>query len=153
VLRRLFVFLLPTMLFPAAAAADTTSAGIETLVIETPARRVVFSVEIASDPASRERGLMFRLNLPEDRGMLFQYEEPQRIAMWMKNTFIPLDMIFIRSDGSVAEVVAHTVPHSLSIIEAKEAVIAVLEVAAGTAERLGIGPGAVIRHRFFGNPG
>jgi hypothetical protein len=135
----------------AAAADDGWPAPIETIVVETPARSLVFSVEIASEPGTRERGLMFRHSLPEDRGMLFEYETPHRAAMWMKNTFIPLDMIFIRADGSVSEVVAHTVPRTLDIIQAAEMVVAVLEVAAGTSERLGIGPGAVIRHRFFGN--
>ncbi len=124
---------------------------METLVVETPVDRVTLMVEIANEPESRERGLMFRHHLPEGHGMLFEYETPQRISMWMKNTFIPLDMIFIRSDGSVAEVVAHTTPQSLDVIQAQELVAAVLEVSAGTSERLGIVRGSVIRHRFFGN--
>jgi uncharacterized membrane protein (UPF0127 family) len=94
---------------------------------------------------------MFRHRLAEDRGMLFLYESVQPVAMWMKNTYIPLDMIFVRADGTIANVVADTVPHSLDTIQSREPVLAVLEVAAGGAERLGIGPGTVIRHSFFGN--
>ncbi len=109
------------------------------------------TVEIASEPESRERGLMFRHNLPEDRGMLFEYETPQRISMWMKNTFIPLDMIFIRSDGIGG---GGRRAHYSAIPRHHPGggtVVAVLEVAAGTSERLGIARGSVIRHRFFGN--
>ena len=148
-----FVFLVPASVWMAGAAAaiDASPAPIETIVVETPDRSLVLTVEIAGDPATRERGLMFRHRLPEDRGMLFEYETPHRISMWMKNTFIALDMIFIRSDGSVSQVVAHTTPRSLEVIQAAEKVVAVLEVAAGTSERLGIGPGAVIKHPFFGN--
>jgi uncharacterized membrane protein (UPF0127 family) len=137
--------------FAAPASAESTAAALESLIIETPSRNLVLAVEIADDPATRERGLMFRHSLPENQGMLFQYETPQRIAMWMKNTYISLDMIFIRADGSVSEVAAYTVPHSFDIIQAAEKVAAVLEVNAGLSERLGIRPGSVIRHRFFGN--
>jgi uncharacterized membrane protein (UPF0127 family) len=152
VLRRVLLFAIPAFLLSAGSAATDTAPGVmETLVIETLADSVTLTVEIASDPESRERGLMFRHNLPEGRGMLFEYETPQRISMWMKNTFIPLDMIFIRSNGTVAEVAAHTTPRSLDIIQSEEPVVAVLEVAAGTSERLGITRGSIIRHRFFGN--
>jgi uncharacterized protein len=123
----------------------------ETIVIETNQTSLMLAVEIADTPGLRERGLMFRHRLAEDRGMLFLYEDVQPVAMWMKNTYIPLDMVFVRADGSIAEVVEGTVPHSLDTIQSREPVLAVLEVAAGGARRLGLRPGAVIRHSFFGN--
>jgi hypothetical protein len=83
--------------------------------------------------------------------MLFLYKTPQPVAMWMKNTYIPLDMAFVRADGTVARIVEGTVPHSLDTIESGEPVAAVLEVAAGQARRLGIEAGALMRHGFFGN--
>ncbi|MDP9136787.1 MAG: DUF192 domain-containing protein [Pseudomonadota bacterium] len=150
--RRVVLFVAASFLMAGdAAALDASPAPIESIVVETPDRTIILSVEIASDPDTRERGLMFRHRLAEDRGMLFQYETPHRISMWMKNTFIPLDMIFIRSDGSVSEVVPDTTPRSLAVIQATERVVGVLEVAAGTSARLGIKPGARIKHPFFGS--
>ena len=153
-LRRRFVaFALALgIVFPASALSqDPPAPRLDTIVIETLNFSGILAVEIADTPSLRERGLMFRHRLAEDRGMLFLYEMVQPVAMWMKNTYIPLDMIFVRADGTVANVVADTVPHSLDTIQSREPVLAVLEVAAGGAERLGIGPGTVIRHSFFGN--
>jgi uncharacterized membrane protein (UPF0127 family) len=153
-LRRRLILFAPAFFSSAMiSAAVAWAVELEKIMIETGGRSFALSVEIADHPASREHGLMFRRSLPENHGMLFKYEAPQRIAMWMKNTFIPLDMIFIRADGTVSEVASHTVPHSLDVIQAAEEVSAVLEVNAGLSERLGIRPGAVIRHRFFGNAG
>jgi hypothetical protein len=122
-----------------------------TIVIENPEGSRILAVEIADTPALRSRGLMFRHRLADDKGMLFLYEAVQPVAMWMKNTYIPLDMVFLRADGSIAEVAENTVPHSLDTIQSREAVAAVLEVAAGQARRLGLSPGALVRHPFFGN--
>lgn len=151
--RRFFAFALAFgIIFPAnALPQDPPAPRLDTIVIETLDFSGILAVEIADTPSMRERGLMFRHRLAEDRGMLFLYESVQPVAMWMKNTYIPLDMIFVRADGTIANVVADTVPHSLDTIQSGEPVLAVLEVAAGGAERLGIGPGTVIRHSFFGN--
>jgi uncharacterized protein len=151
--RRFFAFALTFgIVFSSQALPQASPAPrLDTIVIETLDFSGILAVEIADTPSLRERGLMFRHRLAADRGMLFLYERVQPVAMWMKNTYIPLDMIFVRADGSVANVVTGTVPHSLDTIQSREPVLAVLEVAAGGAGRLGIGPGTVIRHSFFGN--
>jgi uncharacterized membrane protein (UPF0127 family) len=154
VLRRRFVALVLAFGIvcpPEVLSQDPPAPLLDTIVIESVNFSGILAVEIADTPALRERGLMFRHRLATDRGMLFLYERVQPVAMWMKNTYIPLDMIFVRADGSVANVVVNTVPHSLDTIQSREPVLAVLEVAAGGAGRLGIGPGTVIRHSFFGN--
>lgn len=115
------------------------------LTINTPdARQHRFQIWVATTEAHRSQGLMFVRELPADAGMLFVYPQSRTIAMWMKNTFLPLDMVFIRADGRVTQVVANTKPQSLKTIESKEAVHAVLELNGGTAERLGIRAGALI---------
>ena len=121
------------------------------LQIATPdARLHQFDIWVAEDDLHREQGLMFIKNLPENAGMLFVYPSPRHIAMWMKNTFIPLDMVFIRADGRVANVVEKTTPLSTKIIESQEDVIAVLELKGGAAANLNIRKGAIVMHQFFG---
>jgi uncharacterized protein len=110
----------------------------------------VFSVELATTDEERERGLMFRKELPDGRGMLFDFETDRNVAMWMKNTLIPLDMIFIRGDGRIANIAENTEPMSTRIIPSRGAVRAVLEVAGGTAKRLGIAVGDRVAHPMFG---
>jgi uncharacterized protein len=150
--RRFVVFAFASLLMSSGLFAQEEPAPREdTLVIESRKGAELISVEIADTPALRERGLMFRHRLPPDRGMLFLYETPQPVAMWMKNTYIPLDMAFVRADGTVARIVEGAVPHSLDTIESGEPVAAVLEVAAGQARRLGLEAGALIRHGFFDN--
>ncbi len=122
------------------------------LVIATAAGRHTFTVELAANPQDRARGLMYRRSLAPDAGMLFDYGAPLRISMWMKNTFIPLDMIFISADGAISHIVQRTVPHSLATIEAPMPARAVLEVNGGTAARLGIAVGDRVRHALFGAP-
>jgi uncharacterized protein len=120
------------------------------LKIATPdARMHTFNVWIAADNPHREQGLMFIKSLPDDAGMLFIYPAPQPIAMWMKNTFISLDMLFIRADGRVARVETNTKPQSLKTIESGENVLAVLELKAGAAAKLGISSGAIVMHPAF----
>jgi uncharacterized protein len=110
----------------------------------------VFSVELAATDEERERGLMFRKELPDGHGMLFDFETDRNIAMWMKNTLIPLDMIFIRNDGRISNIAENTEPMSTRIIPSRGAVRAVLEVAGGTAKRLGIQVGDRVAHPMFG---
>jgi uncharacterized membrane protein (UPF0127 family) len=97
----------------------------------------------------RAKGLMFRRYLPPDRGMLFDFKQTQPVMMWMKDTFIPLDMVFIRKDGTVSSVAENTEPHSTRTIASTEPVYAVLEVNAGTAARLGIKTGDRVQHPLF----
>ncbi len=133
------------VLFPAAAFAQ----GTERLEIVTRNGVQVFEVEMAVTPDQRNKGLMFRKALPEGRGMLFDFGAETQINMWMKNTYIPLDMIFIRSDGRVARIAENTTPHSEAIISSGAPVKAVLEVIAGTAKKFGIAPGDKVAHRIF----
>ena len=102
-----------------------------------------FTVEVAATPAEQERGLMFRRELAPDRGMIFPYDPPQEVAFWMKNTLIPLDMIFIRSDGTIVRI-STAQPLSLQPMPGGEPVAAVLEIRGGRAAELGIREGDVV---------
>lgn len=108
-----------------------------------------FSVEIAADPASRAHGLMERRDLPPDSGMLFDYHTPQDVAFWMKNTPLPLDMLFIRADGTISAIVASATPYSETPIPSVEPVQAVLELNGGRAAELGIKPGDKVQSSIF----
>ncbi|HUR43733.1 MAG TPA: DUF192 domain-containing protein [Aestuariivirga sp.] len=130
-------------------AQEPELSKIEPVTVATENGATLFTVEIADTDALRQRGLMFRQRLPEDRGMLFIYSEPQPVGMWMKNTLIPLDMAFIRADGTIAYVAENTVPHSLDAIGVREPVLAVLELAGGTAKRIGLRAGDIVYHRVF----
>ncbi len=121
-----------------------------TLQIATPdARLHTFDSWVAEDDARRARGLMFVRELGDSEGMLFIYPQEHPVAMWMKNTYIPLDMLFVGADGRVAHVVENTEPESLTTIESKVPVLAVVELKAGTAARLKIRPGARVMHAAF----
>ena len=113
------------------------------LQILTPDARVhKFKVWLALDDAHRQQGLMFVHELADDQGMLFLWSAPRPMSMWMKNTLIALDMLFIDADGRVQQIVADTTPQSLKIISAQEDARAVLELKGGAAERAGIRVGA-----------
>jgi uncharacterized protein len=132
-----------------AGAEDASLSKIEPVTVATAGGATMFTVEIADTDELRERGLMFRQRLPRDRGMLFDFGQPQPVAMWMKNTYMPLDMVFIRPDGSIAYVAENTVPQSLDVIGVREPVLAVLELAGGTARRIGLRAGDLVYHRIF----
>ena len=108
------------------------------------------ALEIADTDEERRTGLMFREEMGADNGMLFEYSEPQYITMWMANTILSLDMFFVGVDGRIINIAQRTVPHSRETISSTEPAISVLEVNAGTASRLGIGPGDLVLHPFFG---
>jgi uncharacterized membrane protein (UPF0127 family) len=110
----------------------------------------VFSAEMAVTDDERAKGLMFRKELPQGQGMLFDFKTDQNVAMWMRNTYVSLDMIFIRGDGTIANIAEDTEPLSERIIPSRGPVRAVLEVVAGTAKKLGIMPGDKVGHRLFG---
>ncbi|HVY56705.1 MAG TPA: DUF192 domain-containing protein [Xanthobacteraceae bacterium] len=121
----------------------------QTLEIASRSGVHVFAVELAVNDEERSRGLMYRKELPEGRGMLFDFKRDQEVAMWMKNTYIPLDMFFIRSDGRIARIAENTQPLSTAIIPSGGPVRAVLEVPGGTAQRLGIAVGDRVAHPMF----
>ena len=121
----------------------------ETLKLLTAQGTHAIDIEIADTPEEKAQGLMFRTRLDDKSGMLFFYETPQEITMWMRNTYIPLDMVFIRGNGTVHRIEARTVPLSEDIVASRGDVTACLELAGGAAERLGLKPGDRIEHRFF----
>jgi uncharacterized protein len=121
----------------------------EPLAIVTAGARHDFMVEVARDDATRAQGLMYRRSLAPDRGMLFDFNRVEPVSMWMQNTYVSLDMLFIRPDGTIARVVQNTEPLSTRTIPSGEPVLAVLEVVAGTAARLGIKAGDRIEHPLF----
>lgn len=123
----------------------------EPVVVQTPRGPVTFMAEIAETPEQRAIGLMYRDRLGADSAMLFDYHRPQPAFMWMKNTLIPLDMLFIAADGVVLHIEADAQPGDLRPRGTMEPVRGVLEVAAGTVDRLGIRPGMIVHHRIFGN--
>lgn len=117
----------------AVAVADTVP-----LTIRSAAHEHRFTIEVARTPEEQARGLMFRKSLPADGGMIFPMTPPREASFWMKNTLIPLDMIFVRVDGSIARIAANTEPHSLTPVSSLEPVAAVLELGGGRAAALGI---------------
>ena len=135
----------------AATALEAPLSKIEPLTVATESDAFMFTVEIADTDELRARGLMFRQRLPEDRGMLFDFGAPRPVSMWMKNTYISLDMLFIREDGTIAYIAENTVPKSLDTVGISEPVLAVLELAGGTSKKLGIRAGDTVYHRLFRN--
>lgn len=130
---------------PAPAAQSAT----EPLAVVGKGGRHAFNVEVMRDDAGRARGLMYRRSMAPDHGMLFDFERPLPVNMWMKNTYIPLDMVFIRSDGSIARIAPDTEPLSTRIVSSGEPVLAVLELNAGTAAKLGMRAGDRVEHPMF----
>lgn len=133
------------------ASAVSAAAACAPDVVELKGPRGVarFSVELADTDASRSRGLMFREKMAASAGMLFVYDRPGRAVFWMKNTLIPLDMVFADASGTVQRVHANAIPHDETPIDGGDGVLAVLEINGGLARRLGIGPGTVMRHPAF----
>ena len=122
---------------------ERSAAGLEQvpLTIRSASGVHRFTVEVARSPEEQAKGLMHRESLAPDRGMLFPYDPPQSASFWMKNTLIPLDMIFIRPDGRIARIGENTVPLSLEPVPSLEPVAAVLEIAGGRSAELRIVPG------------
>jgi uncharacterized protein len=121
----------------------------EATIITAAGNRYPFRVELARTPDERAQGLQGRKMLAADAGMLFEFEAPQPVAMWMKNTYVSLDMIFIAADGRIINIARDTMPQSLKAIESAGPVKGVLEVRAGVTARMGIRPGDRVVHKMF----
>ena len=134
---------------PVSGASVGPNAPTEVLTIDTAQGAVRFNVEIADDEAERNHGLMNRPPLPDDRGMLFDFPEPEMASFWMRNTPSSLDIIFIGVDGRILNIADHTTPFSDAPIPAVGMTRGVLEIRAGRAEELGIRAGDRVRHRIF----
>ncbi|HET7336249.1 MAG TPA: DUF192 domain-containing protein [Rhizomicrobium sp.] len=122
---------------------------VSDLTITTARGPVHFTVELANTDEARRRGLMYREQMAADHGMLFDFGRPAYQAFWMKNTILPLDMIFIRDDGTISSIAANTTPYSLAAVRSQEPVRAVLEINAGRAAALGIMPGQQVQNAVF----
>jgi uncharacterized membrane protein (UPF0127 family) len=134
---------------PKSGAVAPAGSALEPLEIVTDAGVRRFKVEVADDPAERTRGLMFRERLPAEQGMLFDFGASAPRSFWMKNTLVPLDIIFIGEDGRVRNVAANTIPFSEAPVPSSGPVRYVLEINAGLAAQHGIHPGDRVRHRLI----
>ena len=131
------------------AGLGARAANVQPLEIVTKTGVHVFSVEMATTEEEKTTGLMYRKELADGKGMLFDFSPEQEVSMWMKNTYIPLDMIFIRSDGRILRIAENTEPLSTKIIPSRGLAKGVLEVIAGTAQKYGIAPGDRVAHPLF----
>ena len=129
--------------------ADEPALASDKVSVTTPEGTFTWNVELADTPQEKAQGLMFRRQMDRDAGMLFRFERTEPVAMWMKNTFIPLDMIFAASDGTIERIHTDAVPESLDIISSGVPVRFVLELNAGEARRTGLAPGQKLRHPWM----
>lgn len=144
IIQSAFLALFSLVLATAVAAADITFRQASLTLRGPDGKAHPFSIELALSNAERMQGLMYRKAMPADHGMLFDFGDERLVTMWMRNTVLPLDMLFIGEDGVVKTVREHAVPYSESIISSGEDVRYVLEVNAGTVKRLGVGQGSRI---------
>jgi len=142
---RMIVAAVLFLFVPIACAADGPEAGNIATVISDNGEHT-FTVELALDDASRAQGLMYRTELAPDRGMLFMFNDSAPRSFWMRNTYIPLDIIFIRYDGRILNIVRQARPRTDTPRQSIGSAIAVLEIAGGRAAELGIRPGDTVRH-------
>jgi uncharacterized protein len=148
-LRALWAALAFVVFLAGSAGVPTRGAELDSLEIATSTGRHAFQVEIADNDATRERGLMDRRYMAADHGMLFEFDGDAPVAFWMKNTYIPLDMIFIARSGVVTRIVANAEPLSERVIPSGGPCAAVLELNGGTAASIGLKVGDKVRHPFF----
>ena len=158
--RRLLLGFLALVAFPALvvspALAEPTGPQPELpkeklAIVTRDGKAHAFNVEMALTPDQQQVGEMFRTSVPQDGGMLFDWVQPQVSRMWMKNTLVSLDMVFINPDGTIRSIAESTTPLSLATIDSRGPVRATLELAAGTTTRLNIRVGDTVRQRIFGN--
>ena len=149
---RILASILFSLLFlagPPLASEEVLRLPVEQVIVTTDRGDIAFATEIATSDETRSRGLMFRRSMGEREAMLFHWPTPRVVSMWMRNTYLSLDMLFVTADGIVVHVQADTVPQSLDVLSAGREVSAVMELVAGTAAKLGIRPGSRLKHRFF----
>ncbi len=148
-LRAAAAVVVATALLWGGLASSVGAQSLDAVEIATKRGVVLIEVEVARTPEQRTTGLMYRKSLPDRQGMLFDFEADQYVSMWMKNTFIPLDMLFIRADGSIARIAENTTPHSENTISSGEPVRAVIEIGGGEARKLGIAAGDKVANTLF----
>jgi hypothetical protein len=131
-------------------AGPALSLPVETIGIDTPKGPAQFQVEVAADQQSQERGLMYRTKMAPSAGMIFDLHVAQPVGFWMKNTYLPLDIVFVRADGTISTIEPNATPMSTNSIRSAEPVRAVIELIGGRAHDLGIVPGARVHGSIFG---
>jgi uncharacterized membrane protein (UPF0127 family) len=146
---RLWAALAAILFLAASAGAPALCGELDSLEIGTATGRHVFQVEIANNDATREHGLMDRRYMAPDHGMLFEFDREEPVSFWMKNTYIPLDMIFIAPSGVVTHIATNAEPLSERVIPSGSPCIAVLELNGGMAASIGLKVGDKVRHPFF----
>jgi uncharacterized membrane protein (UPF0127 family) len=149
--RRLLAGLFGLIFLAVASSPPGAQEALEKLEIVTATGTYPFSVEVMRTPEQLEKGLMFRRYMPDNRGMLFDFKSEQPVAFWMKNTYLPLDMIFISKAGKIVSIAENAEPLSEKLIPSGAPVSGVLEVNAGTAARIQVKPGDTVRASIFGN--
>jgi uncharacterized membrane protein (UPF0127 family) len=147
--RSQLILALAAGLFASAASADCPPDVVELRNLAGTVQR--FHIELADEPGEQAQGLMFREKMATASGMLFVFPAPKHAAFWMKNTLIPLDMIFINAAGQVTKVHENAIPQDETVIDGGDAVRFVLEINGGLAKPMGIAPGAVMRHPLVGD--
>ena len=156
-MRLLKIILVLFFLTPASAHLKPSSPQVCVLpihlTVESSGVVHAFEVELATTLDQQRTGLMYRENMADDHGMLFYYPVPQHVSFWMKNTYISLDLVFIRQDGTIAHIAHDATPLSLAQIRSGHEVTGVLELNGGLAAKLGIVEGDVVQHEFFNNTG
>ena len=145
----LWIYLVAAVTFCIFCVAGAQAATVEPLEIVTKSGVQVFSVEMATTEEEKTTGLMYRKELADGKGMLFDFSPAQEVSMWMKNTYVSLDMIFIRADGRILRIAENTEPLPTRIIPSRGLAKGVLEVIAGTAKKYGIEPGDRVGHPLF----
>jgi uncharacterized membrane protein (UPF0127 family) len=146
-----FLVFLFLSLGPGALVAGPLPVDSERLFIDTSKGPVGFTVELALTPENRATGLMDRQSMAADHGMLFRFDQTRDVLMWMKNTPLSLDMLFIAENGRIARIAENTVPFSETVIPSGSPVRYVLELNAGTAAKTGVAVGDLVRHRVIAN--
>lgn len=141
------VLALHTMTLASGVSGELPVSRVE--IVTATGDRHAFSARIAATPETRQRGLMYVTRLEPDEGMLFDFESPRPVSMWMKNTPLSLDMLFIKADGQIARIVARTRPFSTELVSSGVEVRAVLEINGGRAAELGIAAGDRVLHPIF----
>ncbi len=148
--RAALLFVGAVLLALSVAAADAKVRVDKLWLVPASGQEVPIDIEVAEDPQEKAMGLMFRTDLADNQGMLFPYSDARELSMWMRNTYIPLDMLFIRPDGVIHRIEKRAEPMSERIINSDGDVSAVLELPGGAAERFGIKAGDRVRHPLFG---
>ena len=147
--RGLIGLIVGLMLIGCAGQPVSAKSRLEPLSIISASGRAEFQVEVVDNDRTREQGLMYRKALAPDRGMLFDFKRPREVAFWMKNTFIPLDLIFIRADGRVLSIARNARPFDETPLASGGPILGVLEIPGGRAAELGVLPGDRVLHRIF----